>query len=352
MAVFNREMLTLARESRDCTQTWLAEDLGISQAEVSKYETGIKIPTPEMVERIAARLEYTSGFFYLNESIRAFGSGCVYHRKKKAATETKLQHLLALINVKRIQVKQLMKAANPRTSFGFEPLDIDPKRGGAAEIARKLRALWHLPPGPIQNLIRAVEDAGGIVIQCYFGTDKVDALSQSLPGSPPIFLINTVIPTDRMRFTLAHEIGHIVMHRHPVEEGDMERQADQFAAEFLMPESQIRPQLSFVNLQKLASMKPYWRVSMNSLLYRAAEIGTIDSRRKSYLWMLMGQAGYRKNEPVPIPHEDPMALSELLDLHLGKLGYQQDEVDQLLCEYGAFSEFRQNTSGGGLRLVK
>jgi Zn-dependent peptidase ImmA (M78 family) len=119
-----------------------------------------------------------------------------------------------------------------------------------------------------------------------------------------------------------------------------------------MPESQIRPQLSFVNLQKLAALKPYWRVSMNSLLYRAAEIGTIDSRRKSYLWMLMGQSGYRKCEPVTIPPEDPMAVSELLELHIEKLGYQQSEVDRLLCEYGAFSEFRKSTNGGGLRLVK
>jgi Zn-dependent peptidase ImmA (M78 family) len=197
-----------------------------------------------------------------------------------------------------------------------------------------------------------VEDAGGIVIQCYFGTDKVDALSQSLPGSPPIFLINTAIPTDRMRFTLAHEIGHIFMHGLPTQEGNVERQADQFAAEFLMPESQIRPHFSFVNLQKLASMKPYWRVSMNALLYRAAEIGAIDSRRKSYLWMLMGQSGYRKTEPVPIPPEEPLALSELLNLHTDRLGYKQSEIDCLLCEPGGFSEFRQRTNEGGLRLVR
>lgn len=352
MAVFNREMLTLARESRDHTQTLLASELGISQAEVSKYETGLKVPTDEMVRRFAARLEYTPEFFFLNESIRSFGSGCVYHRKKQSATETKLQHLLAMINVKRIQVKQLMKAVNSRQPAIFAPLDIDEHAGGAAEVARKLRQLWHLPPGPIQNLIRAVEDAGGIVIQCDFGTDKVDALSQSLPSYPPIFLINSAIPTDRMRFTLAHEIGHIVMHRLPPSDGDMERQADQFAAEFLMPESQIRPQFSFVNLQKLAALKPYWRVSMNSLLYRAAEIGAIDSRRKSYLWMLMGQAGYRKTEPVTIPREEPMALFELLDVHRVSLGYQQTEIDELLCEPGGFSEFRQSINGGGLRLVK
>ena len=155
---------------------------------------------------------------------------------------------------------------------------------------------------------------------------------------------------DRLRFTLAHEIGHIVMHVSHCDE--MEKQADQFASEFLMPEAQIRSQLSFVNLQKLAAMKPYWRVSMNSLLYRAAELGTIDARRKSYLWMLMGQAGYRKNEPVPIPPESPMALSEILSVHQNSLGYKPTDIDRLLCEPGAFSEFREVMNGGGLRLVK
>src|SRR5580698_4601660 len=54
VTVFNREMLTLARESRDMTQTRFAEKLGISQAEVSKYETGLKAPSPEMQSRMAA----------------------------------------------------------------------------------------------------------------------------------------------------------------------------------------------------------------------------------------------------------------------------------------------------------
>jgi Zn-dependent peptidase ImmA (M78 family)/transcriptional regulator with XRE-family HTH domain len=351
VAVFNREMLTLARESRDLTQTRFAEEeLGISQAEVSKYETGVKVPLPSMELHMAARLRYSPEFFYLNESIRAFGSGCVYHRKRQSATETKLQHLLALINVKRVQVKQLLKAVNVRTVSGFEPLDIDEHKGGGAEVAKKLRAAWHLPPGPVQNLIRAVEDAGGFVIQCDFGTSKVDALSQSLPGSPPVFLINNAIPTDRMRFTLAHEIGHIVMHRFPTE--NMEREADQFAAEFLMPELQIKPQLTYINLPKLASLKPYWRVSMNSLLYRAAEVGAIDSRQKSYLWMKMGQAGYRKNEPVPIVPEEPNAVAELLALHSGPLAYTPQDIDVLLCEPGAFAELRKPSRVGGMRLVK
>jgi Zn-dependent peptidase ImmA (M78 family) len=110
--------------------------------------------------------------------------------------------------------------------------------------------------------------------------------------------------------------------------------------------------LKFVNLPKLAAMKPHWRVSMNALLYRAAEIGAIDSRRKSYLWMLMGQSGYRKSEPVVIPREEPTSLSQLLNVHQTTLGYRASEIDEILFEPGVFSDLRRSLTGGGLRLVK
>ncbi len=348
MPGFNREMLQLARESRGLTQTQFARDIGVSQAEVSKFENGIKEPTDGQIKRIAGRLGYTVGFFFLEESIRAFGSGCVYHRKRKAATDTKLNHLLAQINVKRIQVKHLMKSVDTRTTQSFHRLDVDEYSGGPPEVAQALRALWQLPPGPVRNLVRAIEDAGGIVIRCNFGTTKVDALSQWLPGHPPVFLVNDAIPTDRMRFTLAHEIGHIVMHSIPTEE--MEREADRFAAEFLMPERDIKPHLSYVDIPRLASMKPYWRVAMSALLYRAAELKTIDSRRKSYLWFRMGQAGYRKFEPVEIPPEEPTSLKELLLVHERALGYRKQDIDEAVYEPNAFPELSVRTPSG-LRLV-
>lgn len=130
MPEFNREMLALARESRGLTQSAFAADVGMSQAEVSKFENGIKIPSDAQIEKMAHRLEYSLDFFFLNESIRAFGSGCVYLRKRKSATDAKLTHLLATVNVKRIQVKQLMKSVDTRMGHAFERLDVDEYKGG------------------------------------------------------------------------------------------------------------------------------------------------------------------------------------------------------------------------------
>lgn len=350
MGEFNREMLILARESRGLSQTKFAAEMGISQAAVSKYETGIRVPTPVLVQAMARRLGYTEEFFSLNEAMRSFGSGCVYTRKRQSTTETKLTQLLAEVNVRRIQVKQLLRAVDAHYAASFERLDIDEHEGGAAEVARKLRVAWNLPPGPVQNLVRTIEDAGGTVIFADFGTSKVDALSQWVAGCPPVFLINRTIPTDRMRFSLAHEVGHIVMHRFPTDR--MEKEADDFSAEFLLPAAQVRPHLSAVTLPKLASLKAYWRVSMNALLYRAADVGAIDPRRKSYLWMRMGQAGYRTHEPIEIPPELPALLTKLLEFHEQSLGYGPDDLDRVLCEPGAFASLRASAQAGGLRVVK
>src|ERR1700694_3315301 len=278
-------------------------------------------------------------FFFLTESVRAFGSGCVYHRKRQSAAELKLRELLALINVRRIQVKQLLNSVNPRTPYAFEYFDIDEFRGDAAKVAQALRSIWHLPPGPIQSVIYVIENAGGIIVKCDFGTDKVDALSQWLPGMPPVFMVNQRIPTDRLRWTLSHEIAHIVMHRFPTDR--MEREADEFAAEFLLPAREVKVQLRGVTLPKLAALKPHWRVAMSALLRRASDLGTITPRTKQYLWMQMGMKGYRTHEPVEIPPEEPTLLKELLDFHQSNLGHGPLDLAQIMCVIPSelFSEY-------------
>jgi len=348
MGVFNSEMLILAREFIGITQSELATRVGLSQAEISKIEGGIRTPSEEQVDSFARHLRCVKEFFYVADSIKNFSSACVYHRKRQSTTQGLLNKLLALVNKRRIQVKRLLYAAEITDNL-FPRMDIDEHLGGPAEIARAIRSAWKLPPGPIQSLTKAVEDAGGIVIRCAFGTNKVDAVSQWLPDAPPLFFVNDAIPADRMRFSLAHEIGHVVMHQLPTD--DMEREADRFAAEFLMPAELVAGQLSEVSLPKLAALKPYWKVSMAALLYRAAALGTISERTKNYLWFRMGQAGYKTKEPGQIPSEFPTLLAELIDLHRSGLGYSITDLARLLIT--TEDEVRESflPQGSGLRLL-
>ena len=326
---FNPEMLILARESRGLTQKEFAHETAISQGELSKIETGLREPFGEVVSRLASRLGYASGLFFIDDRIVGSSGNCPYYRKRKSASVKTIRQALAVANIRRIQISRLLisGAAELDTQKQFRRIDIEDHPAGPADIARTVRAMWSLPPGPIQNLTRAVEDIGGIVFRCDFAS-KIDAISQWPTGLPPMFFINQDIPCDRMRWTLAHEIGHVIMHQIPTE--DIEQEANEFAAELLMPAKEIGPQLTELSLPKLASMKPYWKVSMAALLKRACDLKTITPRQRSYLWMQMGAHGYRKHEPVPLPQEDPTLVREIVDLHTSQLGFSISELSDMM----------------------
>jgi Zn-dependent peptidase ImmA (M78 family)/transcriptional regulator with XRE-family HTH domain len=327
---FNPEMLILARESRGLLQRDFADALNISQGELSKIEAGLREPSEELVERMASHLRYSKDLFFMDERIRGSSSSCPYYRKRKSATLHAIRQALAVANVRRIQISRLLISGgaelDPQNQF--KRIDIEEHPGGASNIARTARAMWTLPPGPILNLISVVEDAGGIVFRCDFGTTKIDAMSQWVQSLPPMFFVNQEIPCDRMRWTLAHEIGHVIMHSLPTD--NIEQEANEFAAEFLMPTREIKPYLNDLSLPRLAALKSYWKVSMNGLLKRACDLGTITERQRSYLWMQMGAHGYRTHEPNPLPQEEPTLVKEIVDLHTGQLGFSMRELAELM----------------------
>ena len=140
-----------------------------------------------------------------------------------------------------------------------------------------------------------LESAGAIVIMFDFGTRLIDGLSayDPLDAMPPIVFLNSTSPAERTRFTAAHELGHIVMHRRGFLSEDAEHEADDFASEFLMPTTEIKGFLGGITLDALASLKSRWKVSMGALLVRAVRLGKISERRSRTLWMQMAKLGYK-----------------------------------------------------------
>ena len=325
----NPEMLALAREARGLTQTELAKALGTTQAYISKYESGfLKYPAGDLAQ-ISRILDFPKSFFLQPDVVYGFGSSCFYHRKRQSISLADLRRLHAQLNVFRLQIARLLKAGveiEPRVAF--EPMNLEDYEQAPEFVARALRASWNLPLGPITNLVAVIERAGGIIFKCPFGTSKVDAISLWVPDAPPMFFLNEQAPGDRLRWTLAHELGHLIMHRVPTP--DMEREADRFAAEFLMPEPEIRPHLVKLSLAKLAQLKPYWKVSMQALVKRAAGLGKITPRQYRTFFMMFGKLGYRMQEPVSIPSEDPVLVKGILDLHQKQHGYSIAELSEMV----------------------
>jgi Zn-dependent peptidase ImmA (M78 family) len=157
---------------------------------------------------------------------------------------------------------------------------------------------------------------------------------------------------DRLRHSLCHELGHVVMHRIPRPEVDIEKEADAFAAELLMPAAEIGSSLYNAKLHTLAQLKPYWKTAMSSLLVRASRLKKITKNQEKYLWMQM--APYRHREPaeLDIPAEEPKALRQLIDIYLKDYSYSLPQLSKVVGLNP--HEFQSNYLGEErhLRLVK
>jgi Zn-dependent peptidase ImmA (M78 family) len=234
----------------------------------------------------------------------------------------------------------------------FSPEDLD----GPEAVADAVRAVWMLPSGPIDDLVARLEAAGVMVVDFDFGTPLIDAVSQWVPGLVPLLFVNSTAPGDRLRLTLSHELGHMVMHREP--HAEMEAEANAFAAAFLMPRRDILPDFHRVSLERLAALKPYWKVSMQALLVHAYRLGRITEHHYRSLWAEMGKAGYRRREPLEleVARESPKLLTQVIDIHLNDLGYSPAELSSLvnLLEDEALGIYlsRRNPGRHRLRIVR
>lgn len=344
-------MVILARESRGLSQRELAERLEMDNARLSRIEAGLKEFLPDQAQRLSQVLDYPPAFFVQNEVRQGMGASEFYHRKRASLAGRVLNEIHARIDIYRIGVERLLQGAIGEKARAIPTLDVD-DCGGPEEVARLVRSTWFLPRGPVAHLTRLIEDAGGFVIRMDFKTPLLDAVSRALPGLPPLFFMNRDIPADRYRFSLAHELGHVVMHSLPNPE--MESQANAFAAELMMPAEDIRPDLMNISLPRLAALKAVWKMSMAALLKRAMDLGAITDRQYRFLWMRMGQAGYKHREPVEtsLPQETPRLLDELLDVYRSDMSYRDEDLQAFLRLNPP--DFEQLYTGGpkGLRVLR
>ena len=336
---FNPDMLILAREMRRLTQARLAALSETSQGAISKAENRQTSPSDDALDAWARALSVPRSFFERDAHVSTVPA--TFFRKRASLAATDAKQIVATIAVRTWQIEKLA------SSVEMPDPDVSSLAPGdtlsAAQIARELRSAWSLPPGPIENLTGALEAAGILVFLVPgLNSPRFDGLSvwRHRAGSAPIMFLNGAVPMDRLRFTMAHELGHIVMHHHqPLPPLSCEDEADEFAAEFLMPASDIGPHLSGLTIGKLAQLKMHWRVSMQALLVRANSLRRISDTQSKRLWRRMSALGYRREEPVTLPPEEPGLLQELIRVHREDLGYSHEELAQVVGMLP--QEFRQ-----------
>lgn len=311
------DRLRRAREMRGLTQSELARAVGVDQSHVAILESGSRQPSSLVLEALAGVLELPASYFYQPARAHLSGGTLRYRAKaalgKRAASRIRneAEHLLDIVLYLAERVNRV-------------PTRLQSSQEDPVSAARHLRKMFQSNrTGPVPHLIRNFEKLGGIVVALP-AEESFDAFAEwgGRYRDLPIVAIADGVSPDRLRMNVAHEIGHLVLHKDVlIPEKQAEREAFQFASELLMPSDSIAPEFDAfgTNLEALLGLKQKWGVSVQALIRRAHDLDRVSERHYRTLNARIARLGWKYEEP-PVAErfdERPLAVRKMAEVAFG-----------------------------------
>lgn len=326
--MLNPKQIVLARNIRGLSQGELSKKLGrTDQSYLSNVEKE-KIPfTEELARSIATSLSLPISFFYKEKTFTRLSK--FYYRKRNAFPAAELVPLEAKMDVIRSGYLALLESVDIK----MQKLPAIPVKGTNTpeKIAEHFRLFLGLDESPIDNLVTLVEKLGITVLFLPVDSDKFSGLTLQTDKNLPLIVVNKNMPNDHKKFTIAHEIAHLIMHIPFAEDPEfydaledleaVEKQADEFAGAFLMPRKTAQYFFTGLTYSKLTELKLYWKVSKQAIIYRAKQIGAINESKFKSLFIELSRYGERKKESVEIAIDKPVLFEKVIAAHQKHLNY-------------------------------
>lgn len=352
--LFDPMRLRQARRLGIRTKQALAAEVGVSAAAISQYESGVHKPGPLVVRSLANALDVPMTFFITGRPLTSLDSSDAHFRSLRSTTVGQRNKALAFTE----QAWELTHALENWVQFPAVnlpdlelPANQERSRATIRAAAETLRKQWSTPlDTPFPHLTRTAETHGVVVILANFAAEsevqRIDAFSTNKPSRPIV-----VTPPDRTtgvfkhRFNLAHELGHLLLHGDEVHgETAIEREANTFAGELLMPERSMRNLLtSRIDWDRLSKLSITWGVDMKALVYRSRELGMLSdaSARRAYQRLeTMRSSGLLTPAPTAqYAGEVPVLLSRAFEYAQSQGVSTKSLADQLHWHQSAVQRF-------------
>jgi len=349
--------LSLARKRRGLTKKGFAEVLGVTPHTVLRYESGDISPSPETLERIAKILDFPPSFLCAPD---------VDEIVSDAASFRSLTSMTAKDRDAALAAGTLAYLFSDWVDDNFslpEAALIDLKGENPEVASRSLRQEWGLGEQPIKNTVHLLEAKGVRVFSLVENTRTVDAFSV-WRGTRPFVFLNTIKTAEHGRFDAAHELGHLVLHRHGGPSGRRaEDEANRFASSFLMPAADVIARLPRIHtLNQIVEAKKRWGVSVMAMIYRLHTLEIISDWQYRMFCIQASDQGYRTSEPFGVQREQSVVWQKVLTALWNeritkkeiaeRLSVPTAEIENLLFGLaGNVSVTGEREKSSGLRLV-
>lgn len=332
-----------ARKAMRLTQEELGTRIGITRQAISAYETGEKTPDPETFVRLTDELQQPHAYF-TSDDREVFGEyGPRFFRKIGPNTARRndacailghwfvqvVRYLDEIVNYPLVNVPFAARPGNPSGRYTDEEIE---------RAAEECRRQWGLGFGPISNVLALLESKGIAACRYDIENERIDAFSFWCGDRPFIFMASEKESGVRIRFDLAHELGHLVMHRwidadeivNPKTLKMIEAEADRFAGAFLLPRRSFPNEVYTPRLDAFLHLKRRWLISVQAMVYRCRDLGVIDEVQFTNLYKQISFRRWRTREPLDHPEEirleRPRLLSKAAHLVLNSGKKNPDEI--------------------------
>lgn len=305
--------LRSARKMAGLSMEDLANTAGgiVTKQAISKYEKGMMKPSSDVLIRLAKALGVKPEYFYRHSEIELSG---MQFRKKSNLSAKKIESLKqrTIDFLERyLELETILGAqeefSNPLSSVAINSLaDVE-------KTTLKLRNKWKLGLAPITNLLEMLEENGIKIFEVH-NVHNFDGLSASV-GDLHIIVINMDLPTDRIRFTTAHELAHILC-KFP-EDSKKEKYCHAFAGAFLLPkeilERELMQRREQITLWELNGIKQLFGISIQAIVRRAHMLGIVSDFFYRNFQVVLNKKGWKKKEPVGYEgNEEAIRFKQLL----------------------------------------
>ncbi|MBL1141595.1 MAG: ImmA/IrrE family metallo-endopeptidase [Proteobacteria bacterium] len=312
------ERIKRAREAAGFNQRELAKMAGITAMAISKYEREESTPSSGVLLALSKALGVRTEYFFRHTEVELEEVDYREHEKIPLKEEKKvLADVLEQLE-RWFELEQFLPVP---WSVPFKlPKGLPAKINDYDDIedlATKLRHVWDLGLGAIPELVDVLESKGiKVFITRYDGHKNFNGLTARV-NDAPVIVVGKHWPGDRQRFTLAHELGHLVLKGRLSENIDEEMACHRFAGAFLAPKEMVFTLLgnkrSWLEPQELNILKQDWGLSMGGWTYRAFNLGILTKKTFGELWGLFNKNGWKEKEPEPqYPQEKTSQFEQLV----------------------------------------
>lgn len=269
------------RKLRTFSQQKLADAIGVSKQMISKYENSVSVPSSGVIINMAKSLGLSLDYFFTPSAVEL---GVVNFRKKSKLSVKRLDAIKEEVKLKLgnyLEVENILKIDNV-FDISIQKRKLNPS-SGMEEVVSLIRKDWQIGFDPVHNITQLLEDQKIKVIEIAEEENLFDGMAALIDDKYAVIVINENFPIERKRFTLLHELGHLILTLPNVDSNEEEKYCNRFASEFLFPKSDVIKEFgtkrNSISVEELIETQKKYGISIQAIIYRLLDSNIISKHQ-------------------------------------------------------------------------